>query len=180
MAGELVIMAIVIVVASLILALPPVHKRLMLPILLAWREMFVEWPLRLITGRRKPDYARIRRLEIDCGLIDPPPSDSRAGLEAGFAALGSAARASSASIGAILLAEARNAEAARLRAVRGELGELAEALRGEKARAGEAAAAARFTSRLIGELERDIIASFGVPPHSLRRIILPPLPEDWP
>lgn len=172
---SVLIFAAMIIIPALVLALPPFRRPLVTvvtEVLLALRWMLAEAPLRAITGRRKPDYARIRRLEIECGLIDPPPPSP---MEAGITAFGAAARASSVSIGAMLREEARAAEAARLRAVRGELGKMASALGAEREAAREAASAARFTSRLIAELERDIAASFRVPPHHLRRsIILPP------
>lgn len=158
-----------IIIPGLILALPPFRKPLVavaLELLLALREMFIVRPLRIATGRRKPDYARIRELEIACGLIDPEPEPEpapRAGAwECCPCALCDQRRQD----------ELRDAEASRLKALRGDLVELAEALRGEKASAGEAMAAARFTSRLIDELERDIAASFGVPPHVLRPSIV--------
>ena len=35
-----------------------------------WRRMFAEWPLRRISGRRRPDYARIAELEREIDRLD--------------------------------------------------------------------------------------------------------------
>jgi len=71
--------------AAVVLAMPP-GRKIITEILLSWRHVFIEMPLRLYTGRRKPDYARIRELEIECGLADPEPRGTKvSGL--GFVAL---------------------------------------------------------------------------------------------
>jgi hypothetical protein len=70
---DLLAMAILLAIALLLLAFPQGRAAWMRYVLLA-RTMYAEWPLRLITGRRKPDYARIRQLEIECGLAEPEPA----------------------------------------------------------------------------------------------------------
>jgi len=63
------------IVPCFILALPPFRKPLVacvLEILLALRWLFVGLPLRAITGRRKPDYARIAELERELGWREDP------------------------------------------------------------------------------------------------------------
>ena len=69
---SIVLTAAAILAASAVLALPPVHKRIVLPILMSWRYMFAELPLRLFTGRWHPDGAKIEQFETELGWRKPP------------------------------------------------------------------------------------------------------------
>lgn len=47
---------------------------------MGWWRALAEKTLRAITGRRKSDYARIRQLEIECGLTEAPARAKVSGL----------------------------------------------------------------------------------------------------
>src|SRR5215469_3229664 len=42
---------------------------------LGLRLVLVIWPLRMVTGRRYPDYKRISQLELECGLREPTTAE---------------------------------------------------------------------------------------------------------
>jgi hypothetical protein len=73
------------VVACVLLAVPPLRRRVVRYLtewLLVLRTQFIVWPLRLMTGRWRPDHGRIAALERECGIAQASPASG--GLFAGL------------------------------------------------------------------------------------------------
>lgn len=73
------IAAALVISAGLLLS--PVCRPWWREILLGLRAGLIETPLRAITGRKRmteADYRRLRKLEIECELVEPPTVSDRA------------------------------------------------------------------------------------------------------
>lgn len=75
-------LGIVFAAVSIGLMATPTARPWRRDILLGLRAALIEMPLRLVTGRRRrlmtpADYAALRKLEIECGLVEAPTVHDR-------------------------------------------------------------------------------------------------------
>lgn len=70
---DLAVVAVCSAAAILMLAFPAGRAAWARHLLLA-RRMYVELPLRLVTGRRRPDYRRIAALERELAALEERPT----------------------------------------------------------------------------------------------------------